>query len=251
MTRSRGASSKRGGPATQRAKPEARWIAPWSRESSRRRDCVGGLRDENAGEATERPRKRALAPAASRQATSTFAWPMGFRQPSGNHHEGSYQAAALSAREAARRRHLARAPLRGRALVRAPKLFTVDELPDREAVRMRFGGGRYDLIGRDKNRIVARTRFVVDGPPLPLGDEAVASPAKRGEVRAPSPRPAARGGPSSFVSSTKAAPSRSRPRPTSRRTSCEASTSTGSPRSAGSLRRRRRRPPRTRPRAAR
>jgi hypothetical protein len=53
---------------------------------------------------------------------------------------------------------------------RCPEVFGPDELPDREAVRMRFGGGRYEVIGRDRQRIRARTRFVLDGPALPLGN---------------------------------------------------------------------------------
>lgn len=67
--------------------------------------------------------------------------------------------------------------------VRALELIPAAELPDRESVQARFGGGRYDVIGRDKNKIVARTRFVVDGPALPLGDEAMRSPVKRKDLR--------------------------------------------------------------------
>jgi hypothetical protein len=51
---------------------------------------------------------------------------------------------------------------------RAPDGFAQDELPDREAVRARFGGGKYEVIGRDAYRIVARTTFTVDGEPLAL-----------------------------------------------------------------------------------
>jgi hypothetical protein len=54
--------------------------------------------------------------------------------------------------------------------VRAPGSFTHDELPDRASVRARFGGGRYEIIGRDGSKIVARTRFVENGPALPLSD---------------------------------------------------------------------------------
>lgn len=53
--------------------------------------------------------------------------------------------------------------------LRAPSSFTSEELPDRDAVRARFGGGSYEVIGRDAQRIAARTRFVLDGPALPLG----------------------------------------------------------------------------------
>lgn len=61
--------------------------------------------------------------------------------------------------------------------VRAAKSFTSEELPDRDAVRARFGGGRYEVIGRANQRIVARTRFVLDGASLPLEEpEAKASP---------------------------------------------------------------------------
>lgn len=46
--------------------------------------------------------------------------------------------------------------------------FLPNELPDREAVRTRFGGGKYEVIGRNKHRIIARTTFVIDGPSLPI-----------------------------------------------------------------------------------
>jgi hypothetical protein len=55
--------------------------------------------------------------------------------------------------------------------LRAPQSFEPGDFPDREAVRVRFGGGRYEVIGRDGRQIVARTRFVLDGPPRPLRDE--------------------------------------------------------------------------------
>jgi hypothetical protein len=54
----------------------------------------------------------------------------------------------------------------------APQRFEDGELGDREAVRARFGGGRYEVIARDGCKIVGRTRFMVDGPPRPLGGEA-------------------------------------------------------------------------------
>jgi hypothetical protein len=60
--------------------------------------------------------------------------------------------------------------------VRAPGSFTHEELPDRESVRARFGGGRYEIIGRDGSKIVARTRFVENGPARPLSDAAPAPP---------------------------------------------------------------------------
>jgi len=55
--------------------------------------------------------------------------------------------------------------------VRAPQSFEGDELADREAVRARFGGGRYEVIARDGRQIVGRTRFVLDGASRPLRDE--------------------------------------------------------------------------------
>jgi hypothetical protein len=55
--------------------------------------------------------------------------------------------------------------------VGAPQRFEDGELGDREAVRARFGGGRYEVIARDGCKIVGRTRFVVDGPSRPLGGE--------------------------------------------------------------------------------
>jgi len=42
--------------------------------------------------------------------------------------------------------------------VRAPKLFTVDELPNREAVRVCFDGGRYDRRPDDANGAAPRSR---------------------------------------------------------------------------------------------
>lgn len=74
--------------------------------------------------------------------------------------------------------------------VRAPGSFTHEELPDRASVRSRFGGGRYEIIGRDGNKIVARTRFVENGPALPLSD---ALPAKVQEAGA---------GPRAFATAT-------------------------------------------------
>jgi hypothetical protein len=55
--------------------------------------------------------------------------------------------------------------------VGAPQPFEDADLGDREAVRARFGGGRYEVIARDGRKIVGRTRFVVDGPSRPLGGE--------------------------------------------------------------------------------
>jgi hypothetical protein len=67
--------------------------------------------------------------------------------------------------------------------VGASQRFEDGELGDREAVRARFGGGRYEVIARDGCKIVGRTRFVVDGPARPLGGEAdgVAVPGADGE----------------------------------------------------------------------
>ena len=58
--------------------------------------------------------------------------------------------------------------------VAAPQRFEDGELSDREAVRSRFGGGRYEVIARDGCKIVGRTRFVVDGQSRPLGGDAAA-----------------------------------------------------------------------------
>jgi hypothetical protein len=52
--------------------------------------------------------------------------------------------------------------------VRIPGNFTATDLPDRNAVRVRFGGGRYEVIGHDGRIIAARTRFVVQGSPKPI-----------------------------------------------------------------------------------
>lgn len=57
-------------------------------------------------------------------------------------------------------------------------MFSVEEMPDREAVRARFGGGQYEVLGRDRQRIAARTRFVLEGEPVPLHEEEV--PASKG-----------------------------------------------------------------------
>jgi hypothetical protein len=51
-----------------------------------------------------------------------------------------------------------------------PQVFRPEELPTRAAVAARFGGGQYEVFGRDESnrRITARTRFVLEGEPLPL-----------------------------------------------------------------------------------
>jgi hypothetical protein len=50
------------------------------------------------------------------------------------------------------------------------EVFTLAELPNREALQRRFGGGRYEVLGRDERNvgIIARVRFVLEGAPLPL-----------------------------------------------------------------------------------
>jgi hypothetical protein len=60
--------------------------------------------------------------------------------------------------------------------VRAPRTFQLAELPDRHAVGALYGGGKYEVIGRDRQRIRARSRFLLEGPPLPLGE--ASAPAK-------------------------------------------------------------------------
>lgn len=55
--------------------------------------------------------------------------------------------------------------------VRAPGSFSASELSDRDAIRSRFGGGRYEILGHDGRVIVARTRVLVDGDPKPLRAE--------------------------------------------------------------------------------
>jgi hypothetical protein len=68
--------------------------------------------------------------------------------------------------------------------VRAPQSFEPEEFLDRDAVRARFGGGRYEVIGRDGRQIVARTRFVLEGPPRPMCDAPVPEAARAGDPRA-------------------------------------------------------------------
>jgi hypothetical protein len=63
----------------------------------------------------------------------------------------------------------------------APHRFEDGELGDREAVRARFGGGRYEVIARDGCKIVGRTRFVVDGPSRPLGSDTAAEAVAGGD----------------------------------------------------------------------
>jgi hypothetical protein len=67
---------------------------------------------------------------------------------------------------------------------RAPQSFEPADFPDREAVRLRFGGGRYEVVGRDGRQIVARTRFVLDGPPRPLRDEPIPDAARAADPAA-------------------------------------------------------------------
>jgi hypothetical protein len=66
----------------------------------------------------------------------------------------------------------------GGAWVKVPEKFRPDDLRDREAVRARFGGGRYEVIGQNAQtgRIAARTRFVLDGDPLPIEVRSPATP---------------------------------------------------------------------------
>ena len=73
--------------------------------------------------------------------------------------------------------------------VGASRRFDDGELVDRDAVRARFGGGRYEVIARDGCKIIGRTRFVVDGPSLPLNGEAPMADAAAidGEQRFASP----------------------------------------------------------------
>jgi hypothetical protein len=68
--------------------------------------------------------------------------------------------------------------------LRAPKPIAPGELPDRETVRARFGGGKYEIIGRDAHRIVARTTFVLEGQPIPFagGVDAIRADAARSGV---------------------------------------------------------------------
>jgi hypothetical protein len=66
--------------------------------------------------------------------------------------------------------------------LRAPRSFAPSELPDRHAVGALYGGGKYEVIGRDSMRIRARSTFRLDGPSLPLGDKPKA-PARRRRAR--------------------------------------------------------------------
>jgi hypothetical protein len=54
--------------------------------------------------------------------------------------------------------------------VRAPRTFQASELSDRHAVGHLYGGGKYEVIGRDRLRIRARSTFTLEGPSLPLGE---------------------------------------------------------------------------------
>lgn len=72
----------------------------------------------------------------------------------------------------------------GRTWKRAPETFPASDLPDREALAARFGGGEYELVARcsRNHRITSRARVSIPGDPKPLGDQedtAEASSAKR------------------------------------------------------------------------
>lgn len=58
----------------------------------------------------------------------------------------------------------------GGAKVTAPRLFPAEELPDQAALFALYGGGKYELLGRDASstRIVAKRALNLSGPSKPL-----------------------------------------------------------------------------------
>jgi hypothetical protein len=57
--------------------------------------------------------------------------------------------------------------------VYAPKLFKAEELQDLDTIVQLYGGGKYELIGRDLKgqRVVTRQTYTLPGKPKPLGPE--------------------------------------------------------------------------------
>lgn len=52
----------------------------------------------------------------------------------------------------------------------APRIFRAEELPSLEVLHALFGGGKYELLGRDAGnaRIVAKRAYSIPGPPKPM-----------------------------------------------------------------------------------
>jgi hypothetical protein len=66
----------------------------------------------------------------------------------------------------------------GQRWLSIPRVFRSDELPDRDALKALFGGGRYEVIGRDARgqRIAARACFVLEGEALPIDAATLGAP---------------------------------------------------------------------------
>ena len=65
----------------------------------------------------------------------------------------------------------------------APMMFSPEDLTDLASLANKFGGGRYELIGRFRGHVVARTKYDLPGAPKPMYDEEEAKP-----VNAPPPQ---------------------------------------------------------------
>jgi hypothetical protein len=61
----------------------------------------------------------------------------------------------------------------GGAKVTAPRLFRAEELADQGALFALYGGGRYELLGRDvtNSRIIAKRALNLPGPSKPMHDD--------------------------------------------------------------------------------
>lgn len=59
----------------------------------------------------------------------------------------------------------------------SPMLFDPADLPDLASLASKYGGGRYELIGRYKGHVVARTKYDLPGAPKPMYDEEDQKPA--------------------------------------------------------------------------
>lgn len=59
-----------------------------------------------------------------------------------------------------------------------PRLFGADEIRDLSQIAEMYGGGRYELVGRDGNRIVAKRVYDIAGDSKPLVASAPTPPAE-------------------------------------------------------------------------
>lgn len=83
--------------------------------------------------------------------------------------------------------HVTRAERSG--VVWCPRSFEPDELQSLAQLFELYGGGTYELIGRDSDtgRVSARRKYVIDGPSKPFVEEQKTQPAPAPQVAPPQP----------------------------------------------------------------